>query len=1133
VALAPFNYAYLRNCRMYVPQRFSPRGGQFKLSTVPVIAGQPVHSIRALNDRSIPGLSVGLVIGCGGQLNISTLSFPSDSGYSTNPLAMFPYRPDQSPEPWMYIADFNKMRKIRIDGLVHSVGIEPPLAAPVVDFGPDVFLAISNFAGGATWANAGTAGAVTPNVTRVSDVIAQIIYVSGLTGFASIVPLSGMAGNYGKGMLIQVGSGGQLETALVQDVFQGTSPLAIQSIIYDTGSTGLCTIQPTQGTVAAPNKNLPASVATGPARFNPGIRGTEDVLLKNTARRVPIPLRPPTGTTISPSTQSVGFQPNAVVRLNAGGGPNDEFVRIISVSNGPNGQASFRCVTVNNHGAGESLQGIPSFRAFLTKPHFGGEALKDVSLSFALTAGQGWIQNISPQNLASAPPNPIQESDNIHLSIFMDHPEFLTEARILLDVDASTNDFAHNYFYSALRQSDSQQAVLSNQTTAAARTAAITKTSVDNLGILFGKGVYEGPLMIGKQGGIITAPFNPGGPYTVSKQASTGTGQWTEFVFKVSDLVRVGADTSRTLANVAGIRIFFQVSSAVNIKVGDLWIGGTYGPDVGTTGSPIFYRFRGRSQVTGVKSLAGPATRSGVTPHNQSVVVQGTAHPNPAVDTNDVFRWGSTLTQWTYVGSAPNNSNWEFLDTLSDTDIANNPLLEQDVFQPFPTIDLPRKGVCSTAGTKVILLSGDTFNPQWYPGSQININGIFYTLYSQPVGNTLEIVENAGTQFIVPFQINQATLLGQPHYAFWGPYAEGTASYFFSCGDALQPGVLFITLGNDPDSAPDTLQEEITSPSEPLMNGCMYGQTPYVWSSDKFYRLFPNLGSTVTAPTLLDPSATQLFIPQKISEKGLWSPWAFCVGDSMYYLSKDGIYKNQGNESQSITDEDLYLLFPHDGKPGEAVTIGGITFNPPNMALNSSLRMSCVQKHIYFDYVDTLGVQRTMVYSEVSGIWGVDDYAAPVVMHYDLEGPATQEMLMGGADGNVYNDTGVDQDVGNAFPVEIRMPQLSELEGAYTVVEDGLLGLQASQQGNISLVINVDGTDNLITVPVTTAYSKVYTRVTPTKGKILAFALVGSFPFAAFLRDCQFNIGKWGRSEMCTPVNPFSRPTRAMEAKAG
>lgn len=1146
MGLVPSNYGLLRNARQYQNQRLGPRGGMIAISTTPFSQLQ-VHSIRKLNDVSAGSTQSKRVYGVGTSLFLGEGTSAIDTGYSGNPISLLPYQPDQSPQAWMYVADRNKMRKVRIDGLLHPVGFPPPLAAPTVGFGPDVFLAISSFAAIGGWSNAGTAGTIT-EVARFSGNIGGILYDNIVgPGFACIWP--GNLGGISVGALLTLNTGSaNQEQILVSQIRQGYARTTIAGIDFDSGTTGLCTITlQNNSTVASSNLNATSDVIGNSIRTRSNaqprsVQPRSGVLkaigavteVGGRGGRVTNPGRNPSPRT--PSTQSLGLQPDMLLRLTTG--LRFELVRVLSVSIGPDGTTSFRCSCVTTPVAGSSfITGLACVRAYTKNVHIAGESVLDGSLASTIGNGTGTLTLNAPFNLTTAPPNAIQETDTISISLLMDTPQNLTEAKLMFDVDEATNDFTRNYFYAVMRQSDTQQAVVSQQTASQARLAALTNS--------LGGSIAQQPKLYSTLGPVSVRltgdypEYAPGGTVAKSKQAGTGAFQWTQFSCKVSDLVRVGTDIGQTLANVGAIRIQIQCTGQINLQVADLWIGGTYGPDVGTTASPYFYRIRNYSKLTGARSLAGPATRSGIEPKSQQIAVQIAAQATLGVDTIDVFRWGGTLLQWTYVGSTP-NANGTFLDDLSDTSIAVNPSLEVDQFQPFPTVDLPRSGICSVVGTKVRQVSGDLFNSQWYPGSQININGTYYTIYSQPIvipsgfnrQVSLETVENIGTLTNVPWYLTQATILGVPLPYFWGPYAEGSASFFFACGDYYQPGVLFLTNGNNPDAASDTLQTYVSSPSEPLMNGCIFDGTPYAWTNRRFFRLFPNLGSTVTTPTPLDPNATQLFIPQDVGGgKGLFANWAFCVGTKIHYLAEDGIYQSDGQGSGSITDNDLYLLFPHDGQDAQAITVGSITVNPPNMKITNALKLAEIDGFVYFDYVDTTGNQVTLVYSIITKTWSLDQYTPQVVTHYQDEGIETHAMILGSNTGLAFTSNGSSDGDGNPFGMDMRMPQLSELAGGYEVPIDGFMGLLGSQNGTISLVVNVDGVDNLISVPITTSYKRVYQRLNALKGKILAFGLSSAFPFELVQRDTQFSCGAWGRSEQATPINPFSDLRRSQAPK--
>src|SRR5260370_20339839 len=120
----PSLYAILRNARLHTQQWIVPRGGLVSVSGAP-FDQLNVHSAKRLND-SLANLFP-RVYGSGTKLYLSEGTLAIDTGFSGNPFTMFAFRPEGSPQPWMYVADSNKLRKVRSDGLVHSVAIEPPL----------------------------------------------------------------------------------------------------------------------------------------------------------------------------------------------------------------------------------------------------------------------------------------------------------------------------------------------------------------------------------------------------------------------------------------------------------------------------------------------------------------------------------------------------------------------------------------------------------------------------------------------------------------------------------------------------------------------------------------------------------------------------------------------------------------------------------------------------------------------------------------------------------------------------------------------------------------------------------------------------------------------------------------------
>lgn len=150
------------------------RPGETTLAT----GGSRHHSMRRLRDpqsgvdRRIWGIDTNLYYGTSGALS------QIDTGYSGDPLTLVPHRPPLSGDPWMFIADRNRMRKVRADGLVTPIGLPAPTAAVASALGVEYRRTIASCStSDSTQASAWTAvagtdahGAATQVPTIVDDV---------------------------------------------------------------------------------------------------------------------------------------------------------------------------------------------------------------------------------------------------------------------------------------------------------------------------------------------------------------------------------------------------------------------------------------------------------------------------------------------------------------------------------------------------------------------------------------------------------------------------------------------------------------------------------------------------------------------------------------------------------------------------------------------------------------------------------------------------------------------------------------------------------------------------------------------------------------------------------------------------
>lgn len=542
----------------------------------------------------------------------------------------------------------------------------------------------------------------------------------------------------------------------------------------------------------------------------------------------------------------------------------------------------------------------------------------------APTPPPGSGQGASNLNLGMVGGRAIQPDDVFHLSMFWFSPQGqypIQKVDVYFDVDISNNNFTQNYFWFEADQNALAAAVNGLN--------AINTTTITNATVTTG---------LPQQAAQTVEPQFTGAKLPL------GVNQWVELRWTVKDMIRVGSDTSRTLANIAAIEILTTIGQqptttlpnppappAMGIQYNSLYLTGGANPDSGPTGGPFVYYFRHRSSITGAVSNPSPPLLGGVTPRRQRVDLTGVVSSDPQADLLDWFRFGNTLTVPTYAGSSTTAT---FVDDYSSDKLIGGETLEFDNFQPWPTTDLPRKGTVNVVGTHVQWATGDQFNTGWAVNTQILLNGIPFTLYAQPASTTvLTTVENGGVQTGIPYQVIDATIAGTPLPVTFGPYN----GFWFGVGDPNNPGLLRWSKGNNPDVASDVNSLFVTAASEPLQNGCVWDGIPFVFSSNDLYRIEPDFSN----PNIFKATKTPC-------GRGMWNRWGICLTKAgIVFITEDGICVTAGGSpAVSLTNPDFYSLFPHDGTAG--VAING--YSPPNMANLQRLRLACVDDLVYFDY---------------------------------------------------------------------------------------------------------------------------------------------------------------------------------------
>jgi hypothetical protein len=417
------------------------------------------------------------------------------------------------------------------------------------------------------------------------------------------------------------------------------------------------------------------------------------------------------------------------------------------------------------------------------------------------------------------------------------------------------------------------------------------------------------------------------------------------------------------------------------------------GPDIGATGVPYVYRFRARADSktnTGCVSNVGPPVRdanglspSSVTnspPPSNIVITVPAQHPDPQVAWLDVYRFGGSLPVWKFIGTVNNVAGATITDIYNDEDIASNPEAEFDDNQPWLTLDVSRTGTCNITslgtgkGAILTITGGDTLRPYdavsnpFYPlGNTISVNGTSYTFYRAPdSATTVELVEDAPSITGATWFLQTPEMMHQPLPCMFGPFGGGIMGIFiFGVGDSLRPGALYWTKGNHPESSPGTNVLDITSSSEPLMNGVIYNGNPFVFSTERLFAVYPTLGQISDFAALEVPNS-----------KGLFARWGLCATPyGIVFIAKDGIYITQGGTPVSLTDEDLYPIFPHENTG----TSGGVSdgtqfpfvdggpnlvtssFVPPDFSQPDAMYLEFGDGLLYFGYIDLNGNRKQLV----------------------------------------------------------------------------------------------------------------------------------------------------------------------------
>lgn len=401
--MPPGSFPYTQNLRVLQEGRLESRPGYSRFNTI-ALSPASLHSIRRLNDedKNLSPVGYTYIIGNGNTLwsGVESALAQIDSGYSGDPLSLITFRPEDSPESWMYVYDRAKSNKVNTAGTLRPIGYGPPTQPVLAEYGPPAWVQVQDGQATASWTFSGAASAVGTfdRTNGGTFTISQILYNAGSTGWCCIVPSAGSLDWTGERMQVVLNTGGTPEVIVVREIHPAIAATTISSIIYDSGATGLCSI-----------------VLVG-----------------------------------SPST----LQRNSLIRL---GGA--ETVRVLSVTYSADGLTySIRCSTTGTRAAGNAVAGLVSWYVYTIRTHAAAETITSVALSVTQSAaGTGNIQKkVVEDALNTNAARPISITDDyLHLSLFFQNPANITSLTLQIDVDSSTpagTAFTGNYYSVVLTQ---------------------------------------------------------------------------------------------------------------------------------------------------------------------------------------------------------------------------------------------------------------------------------------------------------------------------------------------------------------------------------------------------------------------------------------------------------------------------------------------------------------------------------------------------------------------------------------------------------------------------------------------------------------------------------------------------------
>lgn len=442
-------------------------------------------------------------------------------------------------------------------------------------------------------------------------------------------------------------------------------------------------------------------------------------------------------------------------------------------------------------------------------------------------------------------------------------------------------------------------------------------------------------------------------------------------------------------ANITSWQISFAVGSSDSlIRFGDFYFMRIGGPDSSAGGTGYDYRFIYRNNITGAKSSPSVAMVQKYPVINQQLVVSWTT-PIPfdsQVTHVRIYRRGGSLTDaWRQVADIPIFTVSTFVDTLSDSDIENNEILELDNDPPVtsalrvPVNTVTTNPLVANTFQAVIVLT----NVNMYLNQYVVIQDGIYT---ETV--VVEVLELNGFGAYCQYQHSPGvTITASARIARPANLCATAFERAWVAGDPDNPNILYYSKKQRPESFPPQNQIEVGTPDDPIMAVIEFAGQLYVATFSHWYNIVLQ-GAGLPFPY---PAA---------SRHGLRGTRAWTkVEREIWFMSEDGLRSFAGQDA------------PYQSEAIEWIPQGRQILTPVDVfdtSQYSEVILSYNKNEVFVSYIGQSGEREEIIYSLIYKRWRNSDRQATAMIYEDDTGL----LIFGDDDGMIWQDLINDYDDG-------------------------------------------------------------------------------------------------------------------------